>query len=388
MTKDEFQLLYQKFLKGACTQEEIIQLHAYQDEIQLENDEWEQQAGDQGQVYQEIRARLQQSIAQTNKEVIYRRLPSWRLWSAAAILTGLAFGIYYVYEFRRPVVTPAPPMAEKQPSSGNELEKKTYLTLSNGQKISLTDAAKGTVTTTSGIVASKQGDGWLTYATGAGPEKPAIPDTNSISTPHGEKFSITLADGSKVWLNAATSLRFPVYFTTNKREVYLSGEACFEVKADLSKPFIVHVNGIAVQATGTMFNIKSYTEERSTMTTLLSGTVHLQLPATEKVLKPGQQLLFDDENGRARMQAANASTVLAWREGLFSFENEPIADIMHEIGRWYNKKIIFVQGDISRRFTVSRLQRNESLDEVLKSLELTGGLQFKTTNREIMVTVP
>lgn len=384
MNKNEFLELYQKFLNGECTQEEMIQLHAYQDEIQLENDEWDDRAGDQVQVYETIRTRLQQSIGQTSKSVVIRRLPYRRIWTAAAILAGVAFGIYYLHEYKRTAQPTVPQVAEQV----QQKEKKTYLTLGNGQVISLTDAAKGTVTTTSGMVASKQGDGWITYEAVAGPQKPSIPDTNSISTPHGEKFSITLADGSKVWLNTATSFRFPVFFSTDKREVYLSGEACFEVKADPAKPFIVHVNGIAVQALGTVFNIKSYSEERNTVTTLLSGAVNVQLPAIEKLLKPGLQLLYDDENGRSRMRTANTNTVLAWRDGLFSFENEPIDEIMHEIGRWYNKQIVFVQGNINRRFTVTRLQRNESLDEVLKNLELTGGLQFKMVNSKIMVTVP
>lgn len=386
MTREEFLILYQRFLEGACTQEEIDQLHAYQDAMQLEDSSWDLPAGEQESIREAIRARLLNSIAATNGGAVRRRTEIRRLWIAAAILAGVAIGVYYLSEYHKHTSRPAAPVTTQQETPGKPPAKKTYLTLGNGQVISLTDAAKGTVTTTGGIVTSKQEDGLVSYKASVHGDKPAIPDTNSIRTPYGERFAITLADGSQVWLNAASSLRFPVYFTDHKREVYLSGEACFEVKADPSRPFIVHVNGIAVQAVGTLFNVKSYPEESHTVATLIHGVVHAQLPAATQTLSPRQQLLYYDKSGRWRVQVANIETALAWKEGKFAFEKESIASIMREIGRWYNKEIVFVKGNKHNTYNC-KFRRDEPLDEVIKKLELTKSLQFTISDNKIMVTI-
>ncbi|WEK33937.1 MAG: DUF4974 domain-containing protein [Candidatus Pseudobacter hemicellulosilyticus] len=388
MTRDEFLIVYQRYLNGACTPEELEQLYAYQDEMELEDAGWNEAPELEAITREAIKARLNGHIQRPRP--LHRQMPVWLSWAAAAVLAGLVFGSLYLAVHRNqeaPATAARPTAAGQRPLAPDTAGRKTYLTLGNGQVISLTDAANGAISSLSGIVTSKQEDGLVTYQAVAGTGPQAVPDTNSIQTPYGDKFSITLADGSKVWLNATSGLRFPVFFTGNKREVYLTGEACFEVKAHPERPFIVHVNGVAVEALGTLFNIKSHSNERNTVATLLSGAVQVTLPAKKELLQPGLQALYDAETGRLRVQKANTRTVLAWREGIFAFEHDPVSEIMYEIGRWYNREIVFVHGNSNKRFTYT-FQRNESLEEALKRLELTGSVQLQTHNNKIMVTIP
>jgi len=397
MTKEAFLLLYQKFLRGECTQEEIEQLHAYHDDMRLEDNEWDLSPDEQLHIYESIKARLHESISANEAPVYTKAAPSpkrsvillWARRAAAAIIIGVC--IKYLIDMAggfNSSTQPPQPVAQT-PDTGQQLDAgKTWLTLGNGEAISLTDAAKGTIVNTSGIIATKQEDGWVAFEiiNPSAQQAFTTPDTHRVQTPCGERFALTLADGSKVWLNASSRLRFPAFFTGNSREVYLTGEGCFEVKADPSRPFIVHTNGMAVQAVGTLFNIKSYSEESRTIATLLSGKVNVDLSNTRHILRPGQQVVLDTDNGRAGIHNANTSTVLAWRDGVFAFERETIATIMYEIGRWYNKEIVFVKGNLYKHYTY-KLRRDEPLEEALKRLELTG-IQFNTTEREIMVTIP
>ena len=383
MTEDEFLIQYRKFLQGECSADEIAELHEYRDDMELEDGDWNLEMGGKAGARKEIRARLHESMeADTD---IKRRKTSWYKWKAAAILCGIAIGVYYFQIYRHLQVNNAGQLAVHH--TNGKKEKKIYLTLANGKIISLTDANKGRVSVTSGVEANKQDDDELAYKPANSVASTVAPEINSISTPAGQQFTVTLADGSRVRLNAASSIRFPVYFNSRKREVYLTGEAFFEVAANPASPFIVHVNGVEVQALGTTFNIKAYPEENVAKATLVSGAVNVKLRADVKSLATGQQFLYDRSNNRSWVRGVNTGTVTAWKDGYFAFEKESIADIMMEIGRWYNMDVVFSKGDTHKTFN-GKILRYDHIQDVFKRLELTGAMNFRIENKKIVVTIP
>jgi transmembrane sensor len=384
MTEDEFLIKYQQFLQGRLTPEEVAELNEYHDGMQLADGVWEMDTVEQSLIRDQIAARLEASTGMNGS----RMKPVWRnKWSIAAAIAGIGFGVYFLVAYERSAKRSGLPVVATAASSEKQA-KKIYLTLGNGQRISLTDAGKGTVTEASGVAVNKETNDLLAYQHGAvSANKAGAPEINTVSTPGGMQFAVTLADGSKVRLNASSSLRFPVYFSGNKREVYLTGEAFFDVVADPSNPFIVHVNDEAVQALGTSFNIKAYPEESSSKTTLLTGAVNVQLPAATKTLRIGEQLHYNPSKHQSWVSEVNVETVTAWKEGLFLFENERIDDIMLEIGRWYNMKVVFSSGNVSRKFS-GKIDRTRKIDDVLKLLDLTGAMNFRIINNQIMVTIP
>jgi hypothetical protein len=384
MTESEFLIKYQQFLNGECTPEEVAELNAYYDQMQLEDGIWDMDAQEESLIKEEIVSKLAES---THMEPVQLKPVWWNKWRVAAVIAGIGFGVYgvklYQY-FEQQKAQQLSTVVSPQEKS----EKKIYLTLGNGKKISITDAGKGTVTEASGVAVNKNSSEQLSYQHGAAAATTtAVPEINTLSTPGGMQFSITLADGSKVRLNASSSLRYPAYFANNKREVYLTGEAFFDVVADPAHPFIVHVNETAVQALGTSFNIKAYPEEKTAKTTLLTGAVNVKLPAAVKSLHIGEQLRYNAADQQSLLSDVNVDAVTAWKDGLFLFENERIDDIMLEIGRWYNLKVVFSSGNVSRKFS-GRIDRNKKIEEVLKILDLTGAMNFRIINNQLMVAIP
>ncbi len=211
---------------------------------------------------------------------------------------------------------------------------------------------------------------------------------NSISTPKGGKFQITLADGTKVWLNAASSLRFPVQFVGGERRVELTGEGYFEVAKNPLKPFVVDVAGREeVLVLGTHFNINSYGDEESINTTLLEGSVNIRSKASPvgKRLVPGQQhLLFSEGRYRIRSDVDTEKTI-AWKNDKFDFgESMELKSVMRQIERWYNVEIEY-EGDVSSIELSGSISRNVPANKVFEMLELTGVASFRIREGKVLV---
>jgi hypothetical protein len=381
MTEEEFLKQYERYLLGKLGTEEIKALHAYQDGMSLEANDMDE--AERSQIRGEILSKLTGNI---NAVTSYRvkRSPARIWWAVAALVTGISIGIVYMLQPRQGGIqqTEGRSVAFNQPA--DQRLKKTWLTLSNGKMISLSDAGKGLVTASAGIKASKRSDNELSYSQHAAAG--SVPDTNSVATPAGEQFSIILADGSRVRLNAGSSLRYPVFFT-GRREVYLTGEGCFEVSADPSNPFTVHVNGESVNALGTLFNIKAYAEEKVAKVTLVAGAVNVNTGGGTHSLHIGQQLNYQPGENTYWLKDVNTDIVIAWREGYFAFDKESITGIMAEIGRWYNMQVTFVSGNANRKFS-GKIIRYATITDVLKRLEMTGAMKFSIQQNKIMVTIP
>lgn len=257
---------------------------------------------------------------------------------------------------------------------------KALLTLANGDKIILDNAKNGVVATQAGINIRKTAEGRIIYDAAKPDERASALSYNMITTPRGGQYQITLPDGSKVWLNAASSLKFPASFSGKERVVEVTGEAYFEVEKVTSAsgervPFKVISANQMVEVLGTHFNINAYADEVTINTTLLEGSVKIWQRATQqaKYLKPGQQARVGKD-----IQVTNVDVrgAVAWKNGYFNFSQENIESIMRKISRWYNVDITY-RGNITRENFIGSISKFEQVSQVLDMLQLTGSVHFK-----------
>jgi ferric-dicitrate binding protein FerR (iron transport regulator) len=215
-------------------------------------------------------------------------------------------------------------------------------------------------------------------------ETSAAATYNTLTTPRGGFFRVTLPDGSKVWLNAASSLKYPVAFNGKERAVELQGQGYFEITANPDQPFKVKMSkGAEVQVLGTSFDIMAYADERSVQATLLEGAVRIKQAAVQTLLKPGQQAVLDRATNALRVQPVDVNQVLAWKTGFFEFANTDLTTIMRQVARWYDVEVVFEHGHEKERF-LGRISRRQPLSHILQLLE-ENGVHFKVEGRKVTV---
>lgn len=206
---------------------------------------------------------------------------------------------------------------------------------------------------------------------------------NTLSTPKGGQYKVILADGSEVWLNASSSLRFPTAFKGDKREVELKGEGYFEVAKNKAKPFYVKVGGMSIKVLGTHFNVSAYSDNNAIKTSLLEGSVKITEGKTEGLLRPGEQGILIRNKENLEIRKFDMEEVMAWKNGLFQFKGADIITIMNEISRWYDVDVIY-SGKVPVRHFEGKISREAALPEVLKILELSN-VKFKVEGKKIIV---
>lgn len=273
---------------------------------------------------------------------------------------------------------------------------KATLTLADGSKISLTDATNGIIAKQAGINITKTRNGELIYTATAKNTDNAKYSFNTIETPRGGQYQINLPDGTKVWLNAESSLKYPTTFNAAERIVQLKGEAYFEVaklanKKGVRVPFKVNSDIGAgrnqqVEVLGTHFNINAYANEPNNKTTLLEGSVKVSNLSTlaSNILKPGQQSVIASSSNFVLVRNVDAEDAITWKDGFFSFNDENLQTIMNKISRWYNVDIDYRGAKMDKLFG-GRISRFNSVNEVLETLQATGDVHFKIEERRILV---
>lgn len=300
-----------------------------------------------------------------------------RIAAAASLLLVIGAGLLF-YKHSRPGT-------EVQFTYQNDIppgQYKATLTLANGQTVALSSAKKE-------LIASNQfhySDG--SPITGSGRSQAGL---NTIKTPNGGQYTVTLPDGTRVWLNAASSLKFPAHFSDEVRKVELTGEGYFEVakvtvkgknKLAQRQPFIVYTDQQQVEVLGTHFNINAYANEVNVKTTLVEGSVRVSAGSDQVMLIPGQQARL---NGRdLKVMPANLEDDLAWKNGYFRFNDESIESVMRKLSRWYNLDVQY-QGSVSNESFNGKISRNNNISQVLNALESTKTVHFKIEGRRITV---
>lgn len=262
---------------------------------------------------------------------------------------------------------------------------KATLKLAGGEVIVLDSAGNGLLGKSGNAAVQKTGSGQIVYnslAAGAGNTGPA--PVNVLTTPKGGTYQVTLSDGTKVWLNSASSLVFPAAFTGAERRVQLSGEAFFEVAKNKEVPFYVDVKETTIRVYGTQFNIDAYNDEQTVKTTLVEGSVQVTKGGTQRMLVPGQQAITRDEQPSVMVAEVNVMNAMAWKNGYFVFDDENIHAIMTKVSRWYDVSVEY-KGKFDNQKFGGSFYRYKSINELLHYLEKLGTVHFEISGRKITV---
>lgn len=307
----------------------------------------------------------------------------WRIAAAAVILLTIGVAAYlFVHPFKNIDQTIAQQTKYDVPPGGN----KAVLTLSNGQTIVLDSANNGTLAQQGNAKVVKLSNGQLVYSSNGDAMNEVL--YNTMRTPKGGQYQLALPDGTKVWLNASSSIRYPTMFLGSKRQVDITGEAYFEVAKNAAMPFMVKINNAAeVEVLGTHFNINAYTDEEVMKTTLLEGSVRIRnLSSFSRpvmaVLKPGQQAQLTPMQIKV-VTDADTEEAMAWHNGLFDIKSLSIEALMRQITRWYDVEVVY-EGTKPEGHFSGMVGRNTNLSSVLKILELNG-VHYRLENKKIFI---
>lgn len=400
MTEKQLTRLIEKYLSGEASEKEKKRVDAWYESYDLNRLEFahneEEEAASSHRSLQIIRDRIaQQRLAERTdaskkrrgEKTIYR-------WMAAAAIAALVLGISYFFasETKHIPVTAASPTESGDIMPGGN---KAVLTLANGQQIVLDQSASGTLSLQGNTKVIRLNAGAVAYR--LQPKASAGEDSrrghqpveyNTITTPRSGRYEVVLPDGSKVWLNAASSLRFPTAFKGTERQVEMSGEAYFEIAKDAGRPFVVKRGHIDIQVLGTQFNVMAYENEDNMKVTLLEGKVKVAGMSMTggQVLQPGQQVKIARDGEMRLVETANINQVVAWKKNLFWFENDDIEEVAKSLSRWYDVNID-IEGNIPDRFTGS-IPMDLPFSKVFEMLQKTGRISYRMVANKTIVVSP
>jgi ferric-dicitrate binding protein FerR (iron transport regulator) len=409
-SNERYQELAEKWLNHSISEEESQEFFqwynsAQENDIYIPRDYADNDLDIKKRIFSQINHNISEPLTSSNN------FKTWFSAAAAIIIAIISFSLFFSSESKEkhqyisekvlselktdsPLkrVPPSPNVEKKESLIVNDIEageNKAILTLGDGSRIILDDAKNGILANQGGNSVLKAAEGEIVYSFINEIKDPLTEDQqvpviyNTIETPKGGKFQIVLPDGSKVWLNAASSLRFPTVFNGSKRQVELKGEAYFEVSHDKSKIFEVNTRNQVVQVLGTHFNINAYLDEPTVNTTLLQGSVRVSDLRTNisQLLKPGEQSQLSEQIDVINLKDTNEA--VAWKEGYFQFDEADIKTVMRQIERWYDVSVIY-EGDLPNYRFGGEIERNLSLLQVLKVLEKTK-VHFRLDGREVTV---
>lgn len=382
MEKQTFLQLIDKYIDGTASHAEQTLLEEYYKRLNqkasFELDEEKEQALRQVMLKNiQVRIKANETVISENPQHKSRSL-----WYAAvaSILLFLLIGGYFIFS-KNTQQQIAQVYANDVAPGGN----KAILKLANGRTIIIDDAKNGLIAQQEFTTINKTHDGSLVYKDQAhARNKPMVYDTLTI--PRGGQYPIRLADGTKVWLNSATSLRYPETFASNERKVELIyGEAYFDVAHNSSKPFRVILKGHTLEDIGTQFNVDAYDDEPTIRTTLVEGSIKVSRSGKNILLKPGQQAIIKSTNSSIIVQTADVDEAVAWKNGYFKFDGEDLKSVMRKVSRWYNVDVTY-QGNFRDNISfLGEVSRSKNISAVLKIMEATGNVHFQVTERRVVV---
>jgi transmembrane sensor len=313
----------------------------------------------------------------------------WRYVAAAVLLAVVSLVVLYVV--RKPIESSKPAVVQTPvPADANPNSRKAILTLDNGSSIVLDSLQSGLLATEGNTKVVRQQNGVLSYSGGHGTGDKVL--YNTVTVPRGcDVVYLQLSDQTKVWLNAGSSIRYPVAFNSDERKVEITGEAYFEVatlplRSGQHAKFIVSKGSMNVVVLGTRFNINAYENEADIKVTLLEGSVKVQSEQGERTIKPGQQAVLSDASIKV-MNEVDVEQVMAWKDGKFVFNNTNIQMIMRQMERWYDLDPTRYESDAVKKWAFNgEISRYNNASKILQLLEKTGSVTFKVEGRRITVT--
>ncbi|TCD02731.1 FecR family protein [Pedobacter psychroterrae] len=377
MTNEEAKELIAKYNAGQCTDSEKALIEDWY--MQLSNHEHDLSDKRIEEIGQEILQQLpkpdpEERIAPSREEADSNppRIENPKTVKLIKVISGIAAVLLLWYGNYMYITANRTPTNQETTSIIQPGSNRATLTLSNGKKINLSDAKTGVI-----IDVNE-----LTYNDGTPIENPGETiGTQTLSTPKGGQYQVVFKDGTKIWLNAASTLTFktsPSYLAT--REVSLSGEAYFEIAKDKNRPFKVLTSGQVIEVLGTHFNVSAYKDDVTTKTTLVEGSVSVN---QNIILSPGEQANLT--GSKITVQKIDTDNAVAWKNGEFMFLKEKLRDIMPKLSRWYDVEIAYQNEDLANRQFSGTISKFENVAEVLRMLQLTGEINFKIEGRRILV---
>ena len=384
--------LIRKYNLGRCTPEEKILLEQWYQFFDLSNKSDNLNSFEIDKIKEEVWLASQNNLVTDKKETVIAKnsiKSLWSLWkpyAAAAIFISVitVVAVYFSKPTKEKDYQTAKHLTKKEQqfkdiSPGT---KKAQLTLGDGKVISLDSARSMQLKEKDGTLIDKQ-SGTLVYDDGAADNGKIL--FNTLSTPRGGEYQLALPDGSKVWLNAASSLRFPTRFEGKQRTVFLNGEAYFEVVKNAKMPFQVMLDdGMRIEVLGTHFNIMSYGDEKEVRTTLAEGIVRVTKMKKSVLLSPSKQAVMLKADQSLVVSDANVDKALAWKDGMIEFDGDELPYIMRQLSRWYDVDVYF-PGEVPKGTYNGSIRRQAPLSKVLEILKLAG-VQFKLENKKLIVT--
>ena len=376
---DYINQLAEKWVNGTITAEEKVIFNVWYDSFDFSELKMEVSEGFEEKVFKEkIRTGIKTQIPEFNP--IQRKHPLWPRIAIAAAVTAMICSAGLVYFFNR---SSEPVQSIAYKNDVDPGRNAATLTLSDGKKIRLSDALNGKLAKDAGITITKTSEGQIVYEIS---KRMGTLKYNTLSTARGQTYILTLSDNSKVWLNAASSLKYPSNFASLKeRTVELIGEAYFEVSKDKQHPFIVKSAGQQVKVLGTHFNINSYGDEPATRTTLLEGSVQVSSLSGNKehqVLKPGQQSMLSGKS--LIIRPANEQEAISWKNGQIFFEDESLESIMRKVSRWYDVQVV-IKGNIKAVTFQGVLSRTKKISSILEFFERAGNLKCTVEGKTVTI---
>lgn len=390
LSTDYYEKLLQKYIDGQCNKAEMEELYtwlqssgSHRSLLAALQREFETTMSEHHEIPSELSDRIETRLLQDisrEKIVSFPQRTRFRWAAAAAIVLLAGSGVYYYMNTVSPrktftaVNNVLADTADIAPGTN-----KAILTLANGDVVTLDSAGNQVINQGQTLV--RQQNGQLQYAVQGNSDAVVY---NTLSVPRGGQFNIILPDGSHVWLNAASSMRYPTAFNGSRREVEIQGQGYFEITPNARQPFFVKVNDMEVQVLGTRFDVMAYADEKSINTTLIEGLVNVKHGSHEERLRPGQQAIVDPATGNMVVRPADVDQVIAWKTGFFEFDNASLADILRQLSRWYDIDISYNQAGNEGRFG-GRISRSLPLSDILHMLEANGPT-FSLSGRKLTVT--
>jgi len=378
MQRQTFLHLLTKYADGNATDAERRLLEEYYRRLEISSDvELSEQEQEELQLL--MLRNIKQAISP--KIITLNTKPSFKWWyAAAAVLLLCSVGSYMYLNNAKSVKTDKQYALQPIKPGSN----KATLTLSNGKTLVLNTASNGLLATQGATKVIKGANGQIIYDAESATSVSAAADNNTITIPRGGQYQVILPDGSKVLLNAASSLTYPTAFGGNTRTVVLRGEAYFEISQNKQKPFIVHANGTAVKVLGTHFEISAYQDDDAVTTTLLEGSVNMQKGATSTRLKPGEQGIAVHSRNTINVQKANTEQVMAWTRGQFVFNDVSIKEVMKIASRWYDVDVEY-HGNVQYKKFGGTTSKYKNITELLDNMSAAGGIHYKIDGRRVIL---
>lgn len=375
-TKNDFREIIDLYLSGHATAEQKQLLQAYFDIFAQEDDILDslserESAALEKQIFHGVKL---SHAAHNSRKALYK------LAYTCIIIIILVNCWFLFYPNKKTEIVSPTVKTENLIHPGSN---QAVLTLADGSRIMLADEENPGEITRHRMLNVK--DGHLSYKI-----KGVLPQGDAgqhlLQIPRGGQYQLLLSDGTKVWLNSASSLSYPVIFDAPERMVQLTGEAYFEVKTDPDRPFIISTGSQKVEVIGTRFNMNVYPDEPYAATTLIEGSLYVSHAGQQRILRPGFQALSSSGNSKIRIRKADVSAEIAWKDNYFIFEDEPLESILRRMSRWYDFNLQYENADLGKQRFTGSLSRDKNLIQLLRSFEMTRKVRFRTSGKVLIVS--